>query len=109
MGLTDPHSRDLGTGNDQATVSWAVKFVDGIQGAPDSATKVRILDTRSKDLMDQIHCFVPGNESVNVGACVTEGGARAWHMFYGIGAVDEALHIKSGVPMGVEFASEIGA
>ena len=40
---------------------------------------------------------------------VTEGGARAWHMFYGIGAVDEALHIKSGVPMGVEFASEIGA
>ena len=107
--MTDPSSRILGSGNDLATISWSVKFVDHMHGTSDSASQVGILDTRSKDLIDQIHCFIPGNDCSNVHAYVTKGGGRAWHMFYGIGAVDEALHIKSAVPMGAEFASEIGA
>ena len=109
VGLTVPNSRDLGTSNDQATVSWSVKFVDSIRGAPDSATHVRTLDVRGKDMLEQVHCFIPANGGGHVSACVTEGGARAWHLFCGIGAMDEALHIKARVPMGAEFASEIGA
>lgn len=108
VGLTDPHSRDLGVGGDMATASWSVRFVDGIKKAPDSASRVRALDTRGKDLIHQLHVFIPGPDGHNWRSHVTEGGARAWHMFSGIGAVDEALHIKCGCPMSAEFASEIG-